>query len=37
MKYKGQQIRPIWQILLLIPCYLLYLVAAPFVRWMDGT
>jgi len=36
MKYNGQELRPIWQIVLLLPLWPLYLVARPFVKWMDS-
>lgn len=28
--------RPVWQILLLLPLWPLYLAASKFVKWMDG-
>jgi len=34
-KAQGDTIRPIWQIIILIPLYLIYLPARAFVDWMD--
>ena len=34
-KEQGLKLRPIWQIIILIPLYLIYLPANAFVEWMD--
>jgi hypothetical protein len=35
-KARGDTIRPIWQIIILLPLYILYIPAKAFVSWMDG-
>lgn len=37
MDYKGRRLRPIWQILVMLPLWLLYLPAKGYSDWMDRT
>jgi len=35
-KAQGSKLRPLWQIMLLVPLYILYLPAKALVNWMDN-